>query len=279
MSMDPVTGSRAMVGWLAVHVNANDVAVCGAAPSWFSSCILLPRGSGREDLGRVARQIGAAARSLGVAVITGHSEIAPQIKAPIIIGHMAGRLIAKKPITTSGARPGDWLLMGNTAALEGSAILATDFAETLEKRGVSRSLIREARGYYRRISVVRGALSLSREGSVSSMHDPTEGGVLGGLYEMAEASGCGFRVYEDEIPVSRATLALCRAMSIDPLRLISSGALIASTRHLSKRVRRLGLRVIGRVTPRREGRLLITRRGVRRIDEPVEDELWRIVDK
>ncbi|MEM4417800.1 MAG: AIR synthase family protein, partial [Nitrososphaerota archaeon] len=254
LSIDPITGSREMVGWLSVHASANDVAVSGGRPSWFSPTILIPPKSSIRDVDRIMRQVDRAAKSLDVAVVTGHTEVAPYITAPVVVGHMMGPLVGGRLIRSSGARPGDWIIMSKAAAIEGTAILATDFAELLRRRGVSRRVIRDARAYYRKISVVREALALARRGVVNAMHDPTEGGILGGLYELAEASGTGFRVMASEIPITPATKEICRALGLDPYSLISSGALLATTPRLERGIlTRVDARPIGRVVKRREG--------------------------
>ncbi|MEM1945360.1 MAG: AIR synthase family protein [Nitrososphaerota archaeon] len=278
LSIDPITGSREMVGWLAVHASANDVAVCGGRPTWFSPTILMPPKSTASDVGKIARQVERAANSIGVAIVTGHSEIAPYTLSPVVVGHMMGPLVARRLVTSSEAKVGDWILMSKWAGLEGTAIIATDFENTLKKKGVSSSDIRAARGYYRWISVVREALHLSATSTVNAMHDATEGGVLGGLYELAKASGMGFKVMADEIPVTQVTQRICRAMGLDPLRLVSSGVLLATTPTLNPRMlRRMGIKPIGRIVRRREGRLLIGRNSITQIDEPIRDELWKVL--
>jgi len=280
LSIDPITGSREMVGWLAVHASANDVAVCGGRPAWFSPTVLLPSGSTEEDVADVVRQIDRAAKSLGVGVVTGHSEIAPYTSSPIVIGHMMGPLLGGRLITSSNAKVGDWIVMTKSAAMEGTAILASDFEDILRRKGVGESDIATARRYFRKISVVAEALYLTRNGRVNAMHDATEGGVLGGLYELAEASGTGFRVMADEIPVTPVTARICRALEIDPLRLVSSGALLASVPRLDVRLlRRVRAKPIGKIVHRRHGRLVIGRDGVRELDEPVQDHLWKIIER
>ncbi|HID04895.1 MAG TPA: hypothetical protein EYP20_03720, partial [Aigarchaeota archaeon] len=275
IASDPITGSKNLVGWLAVHINANDVAVCGAKPTWMSSCILLPKGSKAEDFRNIASQIDRAARSIDVAVITGHSEIAPHTSSPIVVGTMTGRLVSKRLITSSGAKPGDYIVMSKTAGLEGTAILSTDFSKILEEKGIHPATIKKASRYYSKISIVKEALQLAKSGLATAMHDPTEGGVIGGLYELCSASGCGFEIHVDKIPVSREVRLICDALDIDPLRLISSGVLLASVR---KPPKSREFKLIGRVTKRKEGMRIISKTGETRIKNPPADELWRILN-
>ena len=281
-AMDPITGSGSMLGWLAVNVNANDVAVMGGEPRWFSATLLIPENAGVEEIERIASEIHSAAKELGVAVITGHSEITPGIMNPIIVGHMLGKLVSKRPIRSSDARAGDLIVMAKTAGIEGTAILSTDFAEILRDK-VPEKILERARRFYRRISVVEDALKLARRNICRSMHDPTEGGVLGGVYEVAEASKLSFIIYEDRIPVASETKIICDALDCDPLRLIASGALIASISEEDlKRAKRVipSLRVIGRFRRRRMGNILVRSDGSEeRVRDEVRDELWRLIEE
>lgn len=278
LAIDPITGSHELLGWLSVHINANDVAVCGAMPKWFSSCILLPRDTSISTLRAITEQIHHAAKSLSISVVTGHTEIAPNVSAPIVIGHMTGTLVTRKFITSSGARPGDYIIMSKTAGIEGTAILANDLEKELRKCGIPNSVINDAKNYYRYISIVKEALWLVRHFQVTSMHDPTEGGIVGGLYELSKASKCGFKVWKELIPISKTTEKICKVLKIDPLKLISSGVLLATVRNIEKSaLRRIRARIIGKVVEERAGRWIIEKSGATKIDEPVTDELWRII--
>ena len=131
-------------------------------------------------------------------------------------------------VTTGSARPGDYLILTKGAAIEGTAILCTDFAELLKRKGVSEEIIRRGAAFLERVSVVKEALLLSESEVVSAMHDPTEGGILGGVAELAYASRTTAVLDESSIPLAEETITAARALGIDPIRLISSGALIAA---------------------------------------------------
>ncbi len=226
---DPITAATREAGWLSVHVACNDVATRGARPLWVLLTILVPaspewRRVLEEQVGGVDR----AARELGVAVIGGHTEVTSTVSSPVLAATCLGIVGEDGLVTTSGARPGDVLVMTKTAGLEGTAIMATDYGELLLAAGVDKSVIERARGMARMVSVVREALILAEKGYATSMHDPTEGGVLGGVVEMAYASRTRIRVYEERIPVAEETRILSRVFGVDPLRLISSGVLLAS---------------------------------------------------
>ena len=278
-AMDPITGSGTRIGWLSVHVNANDVAVMGAEPRWFSLTILLPEDH-LGELEGIMDEVHKACRKLKIALITGHTEITPNISRPIIVGHMMGRLVSKKVITSSGARPGDLLVMSKTAAIEGTAILASDFESELIPK-LSHEILERSRRFYERISVLDEALKLARKYRVSAMHDPTEGGIIGGAYEMAEASRCSFILYEERVPIAEETRRICDALGCDPLRLIASGSLLAALpkREAERAVKGVrGLTVIGEFRSKRFGNIVVRSDGSEeRVEEAVLDELWRLI--
>lgn len=228
LKADPVTFTSRGVGWYAVQVNANDVAVMGGRPTWFQPTILLPPGARTSVVMSIAREIHRACRTLGVAVTGGHTEVTDAVTRPIVAGDMHGLLVTRRIITAGGARPGDRLLLTKAAGIEGTAILAQERGRDLA-RALSATLVRSAQGFRRRpgISVVAEAIIAARHGA-SAMHDPTEGGVRAALHEMAFASRVRLDVDLDSIPVFPQTFAICGHYAIDPLGLIGSGALLVA---------------------------------------------------
>ncbi len=228
LKSDPVTFTAQEVGWYAVHVNANDLAVLGCAPAWFQATLLLPVGATAALARSIARDIHAAARQLGIAVTGGHTEVTPAVTQPVVAGDLQGVARRRELVLPGRARPGDLLLITKTAGLEGTSILARSFPRRALRLLGQRKAARAAR-FHRNpgISVVREALLAARLG-VTAMHDPTEGGVRAGLVELAAASGVALAVDLDRIPVAGETVLLCRHFALDPLALISSGALLAT---------------------------------------------------
>ena len=229
ISMDPITGARERIGWLAVNINANDVATFGVKPAFLSSCILLPEKTSRREIEKICVQMDKAARKLEIAIIGGHCETTPALENPIIIGSIIGLTKKGHYVTAGGSKPGDKLILTKSAGIEGTAILASDKRERLTKT-INSSVIRKAREFFNQISVVRDALIAYESGGVNSMHDPTEGGVSGGIHEMAEASNVGFKIFEEKISIKKETLKICSFFQIDPLQLASSGALLISAK-------------------------------------------------
>ncbi|MEM2129883.1 MAG: AIR synthase family protein [Candidatus Bathyarchaeia archaeon] len=226
-SMDPITGAMQRIGFLAVNINANDVATFGVRPTFFSSCLLLPEDSNEKVVEEICRQIGLAARNLGIAVIGGHSEVTPELQRPIIVGCAMAVTAPGKYVTAAGSKPGDKLILTKGTGLEGTAVLATEKREALRTK-LDDDLLDSAASFYDKISVVKEAVLAYNYGGVSAMHDPTEGGVANGIHELADAAGLGVKIYKDKIYVHKETVEICRFFKIDPLQLISSGALLIS---------------------------------------------------
>lgn len=286
MSSDPITGAEEWLGWLAVHVSANDVATRGVQPRWFNSCILLPRTSTTELIEKICTQMDKAARQLNVAITGGHCEITPGIDHPIVTGCAIGVAEDGKYVTSSGAKIDDRIILTKGTGIEGTAILASDRKiELLEV--FDESFLKKAENFFEKISVVKDAITAFRIGGVSAMHDPTEGGVAGGLHELADAANVGFQVYEKEILIPEETHKICAHFDIDPLQLISSGSLLIvaeeeKTDEIISSLSRNGVQasIIGEVTEPALGRNLVTKAGEKtELVRPVSDHLWTALAK
>jgi len=228
---DPITFATDRIGWYAVHVNANDIATRGAAPRWMLATVLLPEGKATfAQAGGIMTQMAAACGELGASLVGGHTEVTYGLDRPIVVGHMLGEVAKDRLVTTAGARPGDAIVLAGPVAVEGTALIAREFAAEARRRGVDEETLAVARGCLDSpgISVVRAALVAARTVRVHAMHDPTEGGLATGLHELAWASGVGLRVDGDAIRVLPACRRLCDAFGLDPLGLIASGALVVA---------------------------------------------------
>ena len=278
---DPITAAKRNIGWLAVNVASNDIAVRGARPRWASLVILLPEGASEDLLDAITADIDRACKRLGIAVVGGHTEVVAGLTRPVVIATVIGEIV-RRPITTSGAREGDAVIMTKSAGLEGTAILAQDYRDALLRRGVEPSVLERASRFIELISVVEEALALAERDLATSMHDPTEGGVLGGAAEIAYASGKGIELWEESIPIAEETRIIASAIGIDPLKLISSGTLIFTTPNdmadeAIKTLRRKGVEtsIIGRVLDRGYGAYIIRKGGYREpIPRQVMDEIY-----
>lgn len=285
-SIDPITGALERIGWLAVNVNANDIATFGVRPTLFSSCMLLPPGISESMIESISKQMDMAAKKLEIAIISGHCETTLGIKHPIIVGTALGFTEKNHYVTSSGAKPGNKLILTKGGGIEGTAILATDKKETLQKH-FSKAFLDGATAFFERISIVEDAVSAFETGGVTGMHDPTEGGVAGGIQEMADASRVGVKVFETEIPIHKETREICRFFKIDPLQLISSGALlIAAKRDFANKIveilkkRGITAEIIGEFLKQPKKRVLIRNNGSEiPLVRPVSDHLWTALER
>ena len=285
---DPITFAMDEIGWYAVHINANDVAIRGAKPRWFQSAILLPEGRATEGLvEEIFGQISRACRELGVAVVGGHTEITYDLERPIVVGSMFGEVEKGKLVTTSGARPGDDILLTKGIVIEGTAIIAREKQRDLRKRGYDEGFIRKCMQYLYEpgISVVKDAL-LANQFEIHSMHDPTEGGLATGLYEMARASGVGMLIYGDKIYILPESKRLCAEYGLDPLGTITSGSLVLATdtensQKVLETYINAGMRasVIGRVEERSFGIKIIKDGKMTDLTWSEKDEITKIFER
>jgi hydrogenase maturation factor len=226
---DPITFTAENIGYYAISVNANDIAVRGARPLWFLATILLPLSSSSEATARdIFDQLRAAMTPFGVTLVGGHTEVTEAVSRPVVCGQMLGEVKKDKLVTTGGAKPGDVVFLTKGIPVEGTAIIAQEKAGALRQKGIREETIERARRFLfdPGISVVKDALTATGAAPVTSMHDPTEGGLAAGLNEMAMAANVTITVREDAIPVYPEGRALCDAFGIDPLGTIASGALL-----------------------------------------------------
>ncbi|WP_297550538.1 AIR synthase family protein [Thermococcus sp.] len=277
-SSDPITGATRRIGFYALHVNANDVAVMGAEPRWFLVTVLLPEDSSEELLEEIIDEISREAEKLGVAVVGGHTEVTPGLDRPIVLGTMLGE--AEKLVRPDGAKPGDAIVMTKWAGLEGTSIIAEELRERLSPI-LGEELLERASALIDYLSVLPEARVLRNV--ANAMHDPTEGGILNGLHEMADASGLGFRVYADRIPIREETKTLCNYLGISPLALISSGVLLASVpRDLARKTveellsNGITASIIGEFLAE-DKRIIVENGEERPAWRPESDELWKVV--
>ncbi len=284
---DPITFATDDIGWYAVNVNANDIACMGARPKWFLATALLPAGRADAAMAEtILAQILDACAALNIALVGGHTEITYDLPRPIIVGAMLGEVAKNKLVSSAGARVGDVVLLTKSAPLEGTALIAREKENDLRARGFADDFVARAKNLLREpgISVVRDALIAADAGSATALHDPTEGGIATGLWELAHASRVGLEIDADAIPFSEEGLRVCATYGLDPLGVIASGSLLATTpadkaADLINRWASANIRctAIGRVVPRENGVTLTrgtTRRALPRFDA---DEITRIL--
>ncbi|MFW9785197.1 MAG: AIR synthase family protein [Candidatus Heimdallarchaeota archaeon] len=228
---DPITFATDQIGYYVVNINVNDIVCTGAKPKWFQSTILLPEDSTTSALiENIFRDIHKTCQSMGIAVIGGHTEITPNLDRPIVIGSLLGEVEKENLILTSGAEPGDALILTKGIFIEGTSIIAREKENELIRKNLDFEFIERCKGFLFNpgISVYKEANIATSNFKIKSLHDPTEGGVATGIAEMTIASNTGVILEREKIDNSILPEAskLSKIFDIDPMGTISSGSLL-----------------------------------------------------
>jgi hydrogenase maturation factor len=278
ISTDPITGTTEDIGTLAVHITANDISSNGAEIIGIMLTVLLPDGSRESDLKDMMKEIEAVCSSLNIEIMGGHTEITKAVNQPVITVTGVGKMPKKSMIKTAGVKPGQEIVMTKWAGLEGTAIIAkSKETELLSK--YTRDFIAGAKNFLQNISVVAEA-KIAREVGVTSMHDVTEGGIFGALWELGEASGVGLEVDLKKIPIRQETVELCEFYDLNPYQLISSGVMLMVTDKANELVdalnkNKIPVAVIGRIMAGND-RVVLNDEEKRFLAPPKSDELYKV---
>ncbi len=282
---DPITFATDEIGWYAVHVNANDIATTGATPAWFMATLLLPpEQATRALVETIFEQIYSACEALGVSLVGGHTEITPGIDRPIMSGTMFGLLEGSRLITTGGMQAGDALLVTKGVPIEATAIMAREKRDVLKGRFPPEFLERCANYLHDPgISVVRDASVALHAGRVHAMHDPTEGGLATGLWEMADAASLRL-VVNPSVAVLEEGKVLCETLGLDPLSAIASGAMLLAVHPddaggIATALQGAGIPVF-RIGFAEQGPadVVVVQEELRRLPRPERDEIARLFE-
>lgn len=281
LSTDPITGAAKDIGSLAINISCNDIAASGGRPVGVLLTILVPARTSHEEIERIMKDAGKAAKKLGVEIIGGHTEITDAVNKPLVSTTAIGRLSKDNLPKIEDIQLGDKLVMTKSAGIEGTSILLNDLEDYFKDK-LDREKIAEGKKYGEDISVLKEG-QVGGEVRVNYMHDITEGGLLGAVWEASQTIGKGVRIRKEEIPISPITRKVCEILAIDPLRLISSGSMLMIVN--SKQVKLLKdklspynipLTVIGEII---EEGVYIEDQGKTSIIEPPEaDELYKALD-
>ncbi len=281
-STDPITATESEIGRLAVHINCNDIASSGAIPVGILTTILLPPNSTEDTLSRITKQIAQTAENLGVAVIGGHTEITDAVNKIVISATAIGKVDSANLISTKGAKPNDILIMTKNIALEGTAILAYEYEEKL-KEILTLEEIEYAKNMMNNISVVKEGILAGKSG-IHAMHDVTEGGIIGAIWEMCEASNLGCVLYKEKFPINDVTKKITDYFHIDPLKLISSGVMLMSidSDNADKivdimRENNIVASIIGKLTNKKQ-RYLLDGEHIIQLEAVASDELYKVCE-
>lgn len=279
MSTDPITGTAKDIGKLAIQITANDLASAGAEPIGVMLTILLPDGTREIALKRIMEQMECACREAKMQILGGHTEVTAVVNQPVV--NVAGVAKAKKGslISTAGARAGMDIVVSKWVGIEGTMIFAKEKEAEL-KEHFPADFVDTAIGFDRYLSVVPEA-AVATQSSVAAMHDVTEGGLFGALWEMAEASGVGLEIDLKKIPIRQETVEICEYFDVNPYGLISSGMMLmasADGNALVLALQEAGIpaTVIGKATEDND-RVIIRDEERRFLEPPKTDELYKVL--
>jgi HAD superfamily hydrolase (TIGR01509 family) len=228
LKSDPITFATDAIGFYAVTVNVNDMATCGATPRWLLASLLFPVGTNAAQVRLVMQELDRTARSQGLILCGGHTEISDAVTRPVVAAQVAGTVSRRELISKQNMKEGDRVLLTKRLAVEGTSIIAREFPDRLRKLGMGDEEIARCRNFLfdPGISVLKEAGIAAHSGRVTAMHDITEGGLSTALQELSSAGGHRIRVYRDRIPVYQETERVCRLLNLSPLGLIGSGSLL-----------------------------------------------------
>lgn len=268
VASDPIVGAEKDAGRLLVTVNSNDIASKGADPAFLISTLIFPAGTTAESVSLVVREIHEACLDAGIAVVGGHTEINERYQYPVLCATMIG--MADRVLSARDVRAGDAVIMTKHVGIEGMCILAND-RRNLVERCLCEGEIEEVLEWRTLLDVLPESRILRKWASF--MHDPTEGGFLGGLGEISRLSGLGMTLDRSSVVIHPLTEKCSRSLGFDPLRLISSGVLVAvipaeNIDDASAELREAGIAsaVIGRVVG-----------GKGNVEVETREELWRLL--
>lgn len=278
LSTDPITGTAKDIGRHGIYVTANDLAVSGAEPIGVLLTVILPPDVPEEELKKIIKDGEETCKGLHMEILGGHTEVSKIVSQPLLSVTGVGKVKKKSFLRTSGMKPNQDLVVTKWIGLEGTAILAKEKEEELRKRFPS-ILVHTARDFSHLLSVIEEA-RIATEHGVSAMHDITEGGIFGALWEMASGAGVGLEVDLKKIPIRQETVEICEYFGLNPYQLMSSGSILAASDDGYELVRKLeqaGIHavVVGRTNGEND-RILYNGEDVRYLDKPQPDELYRI---
>ncbi|MEN3186970.1 MAG: AIR synthase family protein [Atribacterota bacterium] len=282
VTCDPITGAPDFLGFFAVQVVVNDLVCSGAEPVAVLVSLVFPPESTLEMVEKTMREIDTFCREWKIVVLGGHTEISQVVRKPLVHCVGLGRIANDHFPDVSKVLPGDSILMTKGVGIEGTAILAWEKSEELQKK-FGKELVERAQSFLNMMNVVEDA-RIANSFSPHCLHDVTEGGLLGALWEVCAGQNLGFEIEEEKVFIFPETRAIAQHFAIDPLCLISSGTLLIFTpfpEDIMKALREASIPVfeVGKVT--REPRRIVRYKDgfIREIKSCPQDALWSVVER
>ena len=281
LATDPVTAAESDLGTIAFNINMNDIATTGARGVGILVTVLLPPHAEPMVLDEIMAQLDGLCRHHGLAILGGHTEVTDSVNRPVVSVTAVGTVASGQEIYSSGLKAGDSLIVSKTLGIEGTLILA-DVRRVVARAVLSPQELDRIAGFRDQLSVIPEG-RIGAEVGVHSMHDITEGGILGGVYEIVRSSGLGCVLNRQALPFDEATLKLVRALDLDELKLISSGAMLFGTDRPAELIEALEAQgipaaVVGEVTAEPE-LWLLDEDTLIPLEAVSRDEIYRIFER
>ena len=278
LSSDPITLTKDAIGSSAIMAACNDVACSGATPCGVSVTMLLPTSLNEEELRDLMKDMDTACESCGVDIISGHTEVTRAVKEPVVIVTAMGTVLKNDMLHSSNVRPGMDIVATKWVGLEGTAILAQEKEEELRER-LSLPFIDKAKTFRQMMSILPEAAVAVKSGA-SAMHDVSEGGIFGALWELAESAGVGLEIDLKKIPIRQETIEICEFLDVNPYKMLSGGCLLIATEDGNGLVMELEKEnipavIIGKATDSND-RVLINEDERRFLETTQTDELYNL---
>ena len=284
LSTDPFYIARELgmekAAWFAVHILASDVAVSGVRPRYLSVDLNLPPEMTEDELIRMWEAVDNECKNLGITIVTGHTARYAGCSYPMVGGATVFGIDDKSKLIKPKAKIGDAIIVTKGPAIETTGLMSAYFPKYLEAE-YGKNFVKKAQDVYYQMSTVKDALIAARTGGITAMHDATECGVFGGLYEMAAHSGVGLNIYKEEMIMQDAVKKTCRCFDIDPYRAISEGTLIAAAKRdkakaVVSALKREGIpaSIVGEAVPADEGIHIIDGDTEYKLEHPRIDPFW-----
>lgn len=278
MSTDPITGATKGLGKLAIHISCNDVAASGAEPIGVLLTILAPPKTTEKDIENIMMDAGKAAKEINIEIVGGHTEITDSVNRIVLSTTVIGKQDKAKLPNSKAIEVGDKVIITKYAGIEGTSIIAKELEDILTNN-IEKEKVETAKNMDSMLSVVREGIICGEIG-VNYMHDITEGGVYGAVWEASKAIGKGIKIKNELIPVNDVTMEIMNFLDIDVYRLISSGSMLIITKEenldkIYKELDKFHIKstVIGEVIE--EGVILEREGQITTIEAPGSDELYR----
>lgn len=272
--------------WFAIHILTSDSVTCGLKPKLISIDLNLPMEMTKKQLEIMWTMMHQECQRLGISVICGHTARYENCHYPMVGGATVVGIGEKDEyVTPKFMKVGDKIIITKGPAIEATGIFATMFPRMVEEQ-FGHDFNQKAQQIFYQMSVVEDALTAVsvgvRENGVTAMHDATECGIWGGLYEMAQASNLGVSVEKEKIIVEDCVAEICHYFNIDPYASISEGTLIIACREAKAQqvvaaLAGKGIKssIVGEMTEPEKGMILIEGSRRKKLEHPIVDPFWQ----